>query len=87
MNNSGKFLTLGSVAAVLTLVVMCGARAETKYVPASGMGAENEQVPPSESEKSGNTPALGEPDGYLGGEWNLWEFIGDSINRILFGSI
>lgn len=27
-----------------------------------------------------------EPFGYFNGEWNLWEYIGDSLSSLLFGS-
>lgn len=67
-------LTLGCIAALLTLVLLCTNAPKDVYVQVSNFS------------EDGDVPAVGEPDGYIGGEWNLWEFIGDSINRMLFTS-
>lgn len=65
-----KLMLIGSALVMISLVPT--SKRESKYIMVS-----NEI---NEAEK--NDDASAEPFGYFMGEWNLWEYIGDTVSSL-----
>lgn len=58
---------------------------QNEYVAAM-LGLEENRAASKEEQLEDSKMTVIEPFGYLDGEWNLWEYIGDSLSSLLFGS-
>lgn len=63
-------LAAGCAAVIFTLAI-------------SAKSTFGEEIAVTTSAYIGDKEAIAEPFGYFMGEWNLWEFIGDSIASLL----
>lgn len=75
MKDHKNILFAGCVVATLTIALLCRGPGREIYTTVSVQTTDD----------GTRIASIGEADGYLGGRWNLWEFIGDSINRMLSG--
>ncbi len=71
-------LLIGIVLCVATLLFSVSSSSYgDKAVTVSGQ--------PSHGETAENEGTSADPFGYFRGEWNLWEFIGDSVSSLIGG--
>lgn len=81
---------LGTVMVVLFLYRMTGGLSTDAHTPGTdhepaAVAVMSSNVSESGEEREILREVTGEPFGYMTGEWNLWEYIGDLMASLLMG--